>query len=90
MPDGAHTVQYKKSVAKDLRKLPDAARKIIVIKIQSLAINPRPAGSTKLRGAVDLYRVRHTDYRIVYQIQEDRLIVMVIKVGHRREVYRDF
>jgi mRNA interferase RelE/StbE len=85
-----YEIKYKKSVEKELRKLPHAPRQAVVRKILALAGNPRPAGSVKLRGSLDLYRVRHADYRVVYQVNDGRLIVLVIKIGHRREVYRDF
>jgi mRNA interferase RelE/StbE len=85
-----YTILYKKSVEKDLRKLPAAHREIIILKIQALATDPRPSSITKLRGASNLYRIRHTDYRIIYQLNDDELIVLVVKVGHRREIYRDF
>jgi mRNA interferase RelE/StbE len=84
-----YKILYKKSVEKDLRKLAITQRKIIIAKIQALADNPHPIGATKLRGSSDLFRMRHTDYRIIYQINDSELIIMIVKVGHRREVYRD-
>ncbi len=63
---------------------------MIILKIQALTTDPQPSGVTKLRRASDLYRIRYTDYRIVYQLNRTELIVLVIKVGHRREIYRDF
>lgn len=85
-----YKILYKKSVEKDLRKLATSQRNIIITKIQALAADPHPSGVTKLRGSSDLFRIRHTDYRIIYQVNDSQLIVMVVKVGHRREVYRDF
>jgi mRNA interferase RelE/StbE len=85
-----YKILYKKSVEKDLRKLATPQRKVIIAKIQALATDPHPNGVTKLRGSSDLFRIRHTDYRIIYQVNDTQLIVMVVKVGHRREVYRDF
>ena len=85
-----YKIEYKKSVEKDLRKLPAAQFKSIVAKIQALAIDPHPSGSVKLRGSSELFRVRHADYRIVYQVIDDYLIALIIKIGHRREVYRGF
>lgn len=90
MPAIKYQLTYKKSVDKDLRKLTIAVRKQIVKKIQTLAIEPRPSGSTKLRDSTDLYRLRHTDYRIIYQINDNKLIILIVKVGHRKEVYRDY
>lgn len=85
-----YTLLYKKSVEKDLRKLPVTIRKIIVKKIQSLLDDAQPNDSAKIRGASNLYRIRHTDYRIIYSINATELIIFVVKVGHRKEVYRDF
>ncbi len=78
---------FKKSVSKDLRALPkrDIAR--ILKCIQALAEEPRPPGCEKLSGQ-DRYRVRQGVYRIIYEIQDEILTVVVVKVGHRREVYR--
>ncbi len=85
-----YKIQYKKSVEKDLRKLPATQLKGIIAKISKLAINPHPSGSTKLHGSTDLFRIRYTDYRIIYRVHDDKLVVLIIKVGHRREIYRDF
>ena len=78
---------FKKSVSKDLRLLSkrDIAR--ILKCIRSLAKEPRPQGCEKLSGQ-ERYRVRLGVYRIIYEIQDDVLAVVVVKVGHRREVYR--
>ena len=83
-----YALLYKKSVDKDLRKLPQHARIAIIEKILLLENNPFPEGHTKLRGSNNLYRIRYTDYRLVYQVQNKKLVIMVIKVAHRKEVYR--
>ena len=90
MADSVYTVEYKKSVEKELRQLPSAQLKGMVTKVHALATNPHPVGSVKLRGSSDLFRLRYTDYRIIYQVRNEKLVVLVIKVGHRREVYREF
>jgi len=72
-----------------LRKLRDeplTAR--LVAAMRELASQPRPPGSDKLTGTEDLSRIRVGDYRIVYQIRDEELLVLVLKIGHRREVYR--
>ena len=84
-----YTLWYKKSVEKDLRKLPKSQLQAIVRKIQALATDPRPVSSIKLQGSENLFRMRHADYRIIYQINDSEVTVLVIKVGHRREVYKD-
>lgn len=78
---------FKKSIAKDLRALPkqDIAR--ILQRFDELQIDPRPAGCEKLSGQ-ERYRVRQGVYRIIYEVTDRTLIVCIVKVGHRREVYR--
>lgn len=88
MPGKTYSITYKKSVDKELRKLPSDTRKQIIKKILALGERPHPVGSTKLRGANNLYRIRHTSYRIIYQTSESELVVLIIKIGHRKEVYR--
>ena len=73
---------------KEITKLNKDAQRRIVAKIESLARNLRPNGVDKLESSEELYRVRVGDFRIIYQIKERELIVLVVRVGHRREVYR--
>ncbi|HEX9628007.1 MAG TPA: type II toxin-antitoxin system RelE/ParE family toxin [Acidiferrobacterales bacterium] len=80
-------VRFKRSVAKDLRGIPNSDVKRILKRIRALAGDPRPSGSEKL-SAQERYRVRQGDYRIVYEIVDAELVVVVVKVGHRREIYR--
>ena len=63
-------------------------RQRIVLRIQSLGENPRPLGCEKLAGRLDRYRVREGNYRILYSIDDEKLLVDVVKVGHRKDVYR--
>jgi mRNA interferase RelE/StbE len=84
-----YTIEIKPSAVRTLRRLPAPVRAKVVSVIDALADDPRPPGCKKLAGQVDRYRVRAAGaYRVVYEIREDRLIVMVIRIGHRREVYR--
>ncbi|TPW12150.1 MAG: plasmid stabilization system [Halothiobacillaceae bacterium] len=78
---------FKTSVSKDLRGLPHQEVQRILQRAQSLADNPRPQGCEKLSGA-ERYRVRQGLYRIIYEITDQTLTVLVVKIGHRREVYR--
>jgi mRNA interferase RelE/StbE len=80
-------LRFKPSVAKDLRGLPRPQVRRILARIDALRDEPRPAGCEKLT-AQELYRVRQGVYRIVYAIDDSRVIVEVVKVGHRRDVYR--
>jgi len=83
----SYELVFKRSVAKDLRAFPKVDVKRILQRIRSLADDPRPPGCEKLSGQ-ERYRVRQGVYRIVYAIDEDILVVLVVKVGHRRDVYR--
>ena len=80
-------IRFKKSVARDLRSIPNADVDRILQRIDRLAESPRGKGCVKLSG-MDYYRVRVGIYRIIYQIQDANLIVLVIKAGHRSDVYR--
>jgi mRNA interferase RelE/StbE len=83
----SYELVFKKSVAKDLRRFPQADVRRILNRIRALADDPRPPGCEKLSG-LERYRVRQGAYRIIYEIQDRRLIVLVVKIGHRRYVYR--
>jgi mRNA interferase RelE/StbE len=80
-------IRFKESVAKDLRHLPNKDVKKILERIEALRNDPRPAGCEKL-SVQERYRVRQGVYRIIYEIREYELVVIVVKVGHRREVYK--
>jgi mRNA interferase RelE/StbE len=82
-----YNLTIKKSAAKELQDIPKKDLLRIIKHIQSLAENPRPAGSQKL-SAREQYRIRQGDYRIVYSVDDRQLVVDIVKIGHRREVYR--
>ena len=82
------TVRFDFRTRKTLDRLPDDLHGRILRKLEVLQQDPRPSGVEKLAGPEDLYRVRVGDWRIVYAIRDRELIVIVIRIGHRREVYR--
>jgi len=82
----SYEIVLKTSVAKDLRRIPNADVRRILDRIKALAENPRPPGCVKL-SAQERYRVRQGDYRIVYEIRDAELIVQIVKIAHRKEVY---
>lgn len=82
----SYNVLIKRSAAKEIEALPLKDRRRVVAKIQALAQDPRPPGCEKLTGA-EKYRLRQGDYRILYEIVDRDLIVTVVKVGNRRDVY---
>lgn len=82
-----YELRVRPSVAKDLRGIPTADVKRILSRMEGLCDDPRAPGCEKLSGA-ELYRVRQGVYRIVYEIHDEWIVVEVIRVGHRGEVYR--
>lgn len=82
-----YQVLITRSAEKQLKKLqPELQQKIAAV-IMSLGIDPRPYGSKKLTGTVSTYRVRVGDYRVIYDIYEREVVVSVLKIGHRRDIY---
>lgn len=84
----SYEVRLRKSVFKDLDPIPKRDVQRIVASIAALADNPRPPQAMKLTGA-EKYRLRCGVYRVLYEIQDNVLLVCVVKVGHRKDVYRD-
>ena len=84
---GSFEVIFKQSVAKDLRQIPKKDVAKILKRIEALRAEPRPPGVEKLSGQ-EKYRIRQGGYRILYEIRNNELIVVVVKIGHRRDVYR--
>ena len=76
-----------KSVQKELDRLPDEIANRILVRLSALETNPRPADVKKLKGR-DAWRIRVSDYRVIYEIHDRVSQIIVITVGHRREVYR--
>ena len=85
----SYRIEIKRSAAKALKKIPKASRKRIVEKIDSLAESPPNPDTTKMKGNNPFHKVRIGDYRIVYEIQEDVLVILVVKIGHRKDIYRN-
>ena len=83
----SYKLEIKRSAAKELGQLPPKDQRRIISRIQSLAHDPRPPGAEKLSG-LERYRVRQGDYRILYEIEDVVVTVIVVKIGHRRDVYR--
>ena len=82
-----YKIYFKESVEKDFHVIPKKDLRKIVLRIEALAKDPRPSGHEKLTGQ-ERYRIRQGKYRIVYSIQDNELTVWVVKVGHRKDVYR--
>ena len=83
-----YTIEYRSSVKKDMRRLDAETVRRIDAAILALAENPRPPKCVKLAGNSDLWRIRVGDYRVLYEINDQILVVLLISVAHRREAYR--
>ena len=83
----SYKLLIKPSAAKELEAVPKKDRQRIVARIRNLSVEPRPPGCERLSGH-DLYRVRQGNYRILYTVQDADLVVVIVTIGHRREVYR--
>ncbi|MGH3628140.1 MAG: type II toxin-antitoxin system RelE family toxin [Sciscionella sp.] len=83
-----YTVQWARKTVKQLDDLDRTAQKKIVLAVTKLADNPRPHIAKSLVTRPGEYRIRIGDYQVVYEVQDDRLVVLVVAVAHRREVYR--
>ena len=84
----AYRIEVNKSARKEIAALPKREQRRVVSAIEALSDDPRPEGVRKLTGTEDAYRLRVGDYRIVYQIADNVLTVFVVRVGHRKDVYR--
>ncbi|MDO5668585.1 MAG: type II toxin-antitoxin system RelE/ParE family toxin [Corynebacterium sp.] len=83
-----YTISYVPSAAKTIRKLDRSTARQLLEAIDGLASDPRPPGCIQLKGGRGEFRIRVGDYRVVYDVQDDEQLVLVLRVGHRREVYR--
>lgn len=82
-----YRIEIKKSAVKELSKLPTAEGLSLAEEINKLKEDPRPIGCVKLKGRKHIYRIRHGNYRVIYTIEDKILLIMVVKIGDRKEVY---
>lgn len=83
----AYRVEFTTAAAKEVRKLEPQIRRRVLVAIASLEIDPRPSGVRKLAGHDSAWRVRIGDYRVLYEISDERVVVTVFRAAHRRDVY---
>lgn len=84
----SYRIEWRRATKKDLRRIDREAVKRIVSAVEELATNPYPPGCQKLAGSDFAFRIRIGDYRVLYEVFDGMLVVEVVRVGHRREVYR--
>ena len=82
-----YRIELTRAAERDLRGLPRDVLRRVDRRILALANDPRPRGARKLEGTANTYRVRVGDYRILYEIEDAAILVLVVRVGHRREIY---
>lgn len=88
MSSREYSIEWKRAANKELRQLPREVILRILRTVEGLRTTPFPSGVRKLAGAEDKYRIREGTYRIIYTVHDDRLVVEVLRVGHRKDVYR--
>ncbi len=84
----SYQVEITPAAQRQIKKLSPDVQQRIIERLEALAVEPRPPRVVKLEGEESLYRVRVGNYRIVYKIEDDILLILVAKIGHRRDVYR--
>jgi mRNA interferase RelE/StbE len=84
----SYTIEFTTSAIRELKALERAIQRRIATHIDLLAVAPFPPGSKKLQGEPNLYRIRVGDYRILYRVDGKRVTILIVKIGHRRDVYR--
>jgi mRNA interferase RelE/StbE len=84
----AYQIAFSRRANRELSELPTQIRLRLRPRIEALSLNPRPVGSKKLAGREDLWRVRVGDYRVVYEVHDRILYVLIVRLAHRRDVYR--
>lgn len=82
-----YEIEFTTAAARDFKKLDPQVCRRIVPAIEALADDPRPTGVKKLKGEVDLWRIRVGDYRIIYEIEDAKLVIYVLRVSHRKDAY---
>ncbi|HEY1093331.1 MAG TPA: type II toxin-antitoxin system RelE/ParE family toxin [Glycomyces sp.] len=89
MTEERFRVEFTEEADKQLKSLDKPVRRRILLAVAKLEGNPRPEGVKKLKGKSDRWRIRVGDWRVLYKVEDGRLIVLVVMVGHRSKVYRD-
>jgi mRNA interferase RelE/StbE len=85
--DLAYRIEVTPRARKDLKALPKRERRRVSEQIDALRTDPRPTGCQKLKGREDFYRIRVGDYRVIYQIEDKILLILIVQVGDRKEIY---
>ena len=85
---GKYKVLISSSAEKSLKKIPKKDVQHIVVAMERLAMHPFPVGSRKLSGYEKIFRIRIGKYRVIYEVEGQKLLILVLKIGHRKDIYR--
>ena len=83
-----YTIEFTASALREFRALDRQLQRRVATKVSELAEDPFPAGARKFQGEDDHWRIRVGDYRVIYRIEKHRVVIVIVRIGHRREVYR--
>jgi mRNA interferase RelE/StbE len=84
----SYQIEWRKSTKRDLKSIPSQQVERIVSTVTALANDPRPSGCTKLSGSDCAYRIRIGDYRVIYEIFDNKLLIEIVRAAHRKDIYR--
>ncbi len=84
----SYQIEWRKSTKRDLKSIPVQQVERIITAVESLSADPRPSGCTKLSGSECAYRIRIGDYRVIYEIFDNKLFIEIVKAAHRKDIYR--
>ncbi len=88
MSSRCYRIEFSPAAKRQIKKLPKNIQKLIIKRVEALQINPRPPYVKKLVGKHSLYRIAMNDYRVIYKIEDNILLVLIVKVGNRKDIYR--
>ena len=88
MSSRCYQIEFAPAAKRQIKKLPRNIQKIIIERAEKLQMNPRPSGVKKLVGQHSLYRIALGDYRVIYKVDDNVLLVLIVKIGNRKDVYR--
>jgi mRNA interferase RelE/StbE len=83
-----YTVQYSRAAAEDFESLPAETQERVAVAVDGLKENPRPPGCKKLTGSKNKYRIRVGQYRVIYEIYDKEILVLIVRIAHRKDAYR--
>lgn len=84
----AYHIEFRPAAVRDLRRIPNPFKARLMTAVAALGLTPRPPGCVRLAGGDGFLRIRVGDYRVIYRVEDRRLLVLVVRLGHRKDIYR--